>query len=100
MADGRMTNAKVADGKLQVARGELKMGDEQCEVEAGGCDEGQSSEPKMTEGSSGPSRGITILSVSLRMRRMTRTESCPTKVSTRQANRHRAMASGNASLTT
>src|SRR5271157_144763 len=44
---------QVADGKLQVARGELKMGDEQCEVEAGGCDEGQSSEP-MTEGSSGP----------------------------------------------
>ena len=44
---------QVADGELQVARGELKMGDEQCEVEAGGCDEGQSSEP-MTEGSSGP----------------------------------------------
>ena len=36
-----------------MAGGELKMGDEQCEVEAGGCDEGQSSEP-MTEGSSGP----------------------------------------------
>ncbi len=31
----------------------MKMGDEQCEVEAGGCAEGQSSEP-MTEGSSGP----------------------------------------------
>src|SRR5271157_6379155 len=44
---------QVADGKLQVARGELKMGDQQCEVEAGGCDQGQSSEP-MTEGSSGP----------------------------------------------
>src|SRR5208337_1567626 len=37
----------------QVAGGELKMGDQQCEVEAGGCDQGQSSEP-MTEGSSGP----------------------------------------------
>ena len=44
---------QVAEGELQVAGGELKMGDEQCEVEAGGCDEGQSSEP-MTEGSSGP----------------------------------------------
>ena len=43
----------MAEGELQVAGGELKMGDEQCEVEAGGCDEGQSSEP-MTEGSSGP----------------------------------------------
>ena len=36
---------QVADGELQVAGCELKMGDEQCEVEAGGCDEGQSSEP-------------------------------------------------------
>ena len=64
MADGRgrMANnecqmaddeCQVAEGELQVAGGELKMGDEQCEVEAGGCDEGQSSEP-MTEGSSGP----------------------------------------------
>ena len=44
---------QVAEGELQVAGCELKMGDEQCEVEAGGCDEGQSSEP-MTEGSSGP----------------------------------------------
>ena len=44
---------QVADGEIQVAGCELKMGDEQCEVEAGGCDEGQSSEP-MTEGSSGP----------------------------------------------
>ncbi len=40
-------------GDLQVAGGELKMEDDQCEVEAGGCDQGQSSEP-MTEGSSGP----------------------------------------------
>ena len=44
---------QVAEGKLQVAGGELKMGDQQCEVEAGGCDQGQSSEP-MTEESSGP----------------------------------------------
>ena len=44
---------QVAEGDLQVAGFELKMGDEQCEVEAGGCDEGQSSKP-MTEGSSGP----------------------------------------------
>ncbi len=59
----RTTNAKwqmpnggwqMANDECQVAGGELKkMGDEQCEVEAGGCDEGQSSEP-MTEGSSGP----------------------------------------------
>ena len=40
-------------GEIQVAGGELKMGNEQCEVQAGGCDEGQSSEP-MTEGSFGP----------------------------------------------
>ena len=44
---------QMADDEWQVAGGELKMGDEQCEVEAGGCDQGQSSEP-MTEGSSGP----------------------------------------------
>ena len=44
---------QVAEGELQVAGGELKMGDEQCEVEAGGCDQGQSSEPT-TEASSGP----------------------------------------------
>ena len=44
---------QVAEGELQVAGCELKMGDQQCEVEAGGCDEGQSSEP-MTEASSGP----------------------------------------------
>ena len=44
---------QVADDECQVAGGELKMGDEQCEVEAGGCDEGQNSEP-MTEGISGP----------------------------------------------
>ena len=37
----------------QVAGGELKTGDQQCEVEAGGCDQGQSGEP-MTEGSFGP----------------------------------------------
>ena len=59
---GRMANdewqvahdeCQVAEGELLVAGGELKMGDEQCEVEAGGCDQGQSSEP-MTKGSSGP----------------------------------------------
>src|SRR5271165_3908310 len=59
---GRMANdecqvaddgCQVAEGELQVAGGELKMEVEQCEVEAGGCDQGQSSEP-MTEGSSGP----------------------------------------------
>jgi len=44
---------QVAEGEPQVAGGELKMGDEQCEVQAGGCDEGRSSEP-MTEGISGP----------------------------------------------
>src|SRR5271166_3125510 len=44
---------QMADDEWQVAGGELKMGDQQCEVEAGGCDQGQSSEP-MTEGSSGP----------------------------------------------
>ena len=43
----------MAEGDLQVAGGKPKMGDEQREVQAGGCDEGQSSEP-MTEGSSGP----------------------------------------------
>src|SRR5208337_3460547 len=48
--------AEKANDKCQVAGGELKMGDEQCEVEAGGCDEGQSSEP-MTEGCSGPVGG-------------------------------------------
>ncbi len=53
VAEGEL---QVAEGELQVAGGELKMGDEQCEVEAGGCDEGQSSEP-MTEGSSGPVGG-------------------------------------------
>ena len=47
---------QVADGEIQVARGELKMGDEQCEVEAGGCDEGQSSEP-MIEANPGPAVG-------------------------------------------
>src|SRR5271157_610354 len=50
VAEGEL---QVAEGELQVAGGELKMGDEQCEVEAGGCDQGQSSEP-MTEGCSGP----------------------------------------------
>jgi len=50
MADGEL---QVAAGELQVAAGELKMGDELREVEAGGCAEGQSSEP-MTEGRSGP----------------------------------------------
>ena len=44
---------QVAEGDLQVAGGEPKMGDEQREVQAGGCDQGKSSEP-MTEGSSGP----------------------------------------------
>src|SRR5271165_1224221 len=67
---------QVAEGVLQVAGGELKTGDEQRELEAGGCDDGQSSEP-MPEGSSGPITGhdsqrVTILSVSLRMRQMTR----------------------------
>ena len=56
---GRMANdewqmaddeCQVAEGELQVAGGE--MGDEQCEVKADGCDQGQSSEP-MTEASSG-----------------------------------------------
>ena len=53
-----MTNdeCQVAHDECQVAGGELKMGDQQCEVEAGGCDEGQSSEP-MREGSSGPIMG-------------------------------------------
>ncbi len=55
VADDRVADdgCQVAEDELQVAGGELKMGDEQCEVEAGGCDEGQSSEP-MTEGSSVP----------------------------------------------
>jgi hypothetical protein len=57
MTNGRwqMADAECqeAEGELQEAGGELKMGDEQCEVQAGGCDEGHSSEP-MTEGSSGP----------------------------------------------
>ncbi len=57
MADdrGQMANdgCQVAEGEPQVAGGELKMGDEQCEVQAGGCNEGQNSEP-MTEGISGP----------------------------------------------
>ena len=44
---------QVAEHELQVAGGELKMEDEQYEVEAGGCDQGQSSEPT-TEASSGP----------------------------------------------
>jgi hypothetical protein len=47
---------QVAEGVLQVAGGELKTGDEQRELEAGGCDDGQSSEP-MPEGSSGPITG-------------------------------------------
>ena len=59
---GRMANdewqlahdeCQVAEGELLVAGGELKMEDEQYEVEAGGCDQGQSSEPT-TEASSGP----------------------------------------------
>ncbi len=36
---------KVTEGELQVAEGELQKVDEQCEVEAGGCDESESSEP-------------------------------------------------------
>ena len=56
---GRMANdewqmaddeCQVAEGELQVAGGEI--GDEQCEVKADDCDQGQSSEP-MTEASSG-----------------------------------------------
>ena len=52
---GQMANdgCQVAEGEPQVAGGELKMGDEQCEVQAGGCNEGQNSEP-MTDGISGP----------------------------------------------
>ncbi len=49
-----------ADGKCQMADDEWQMADDECQVaegelqlEAGGCDEGQSSEP-MTEGCSGP----------------------------------------------
>ena len=55
IADFGMGNgeAEKADGKCQMADDGCRMGDEQYEVEAGGCDEGQSSEP-MTEGSSGP----------------------------------------------
>ena len=48
---GRMANDEwqMAEDECQVARvspggGELKMGDEQCEVKADGCDQGQSSE--------------------------------------------------------
>jgi hypothetical protein len=56
-ADGKCQMAddewQMASDECQVAGGELTMGDEPCEVEASGCDEGQSSEP-MTEGSSGP----------------------------------------------
>ena len=56
-ADGKCQMAddecQMANDECQVAGGELTMGDEPCEVEASGCDEGQSSEP-MTEGSSGP----------------------------------------------
>ena len=44
---------QMANDECQVGGSELTMGDEPCEVEASGCDEGQSSEP-MTEGSSGP----------------------------------------------
>ena len=102
MADDKWQMAddecQVAEGELQVAGGELKMGDEQCEVEAGGCDEGQSSEP-MTEGSSGPIVGHDSHRV-IEDSTKTRSESCPTKMRTRQANRDRAMASGSASLTT
>ena len=57
MADdrGQMANdeCQAAEGEPQVAGGELKMGNEQCEVQAGGCNEGQNSEP-MTEGMFGP----------------------------------------------
>ena len=61
MSDGgrQMANdeCQVAEGESQVAGGELKMGDEQCEVQAGGCNEGQNSEP-MTEGIFRSGRGI------------------------------------------
>src|SRR5271166_6251421 len=57
MSDGgrQMANdeCQAAEGEPQVAGGELKMGNEQCEVQAGGCNEGQNSEP-MTEGMFGP----------------------------------------------
>ncbi len=60
MADdrGQMANdgCQVAEGEPQVAGCQLKMGDEQCEVQAGGCNEGQNSEP-MTDGSYGPAVG-------------------------------------------
>jgi hypothetical protein len=56
-ADGKCQMAddecQMGNDECQVAGGELTMGDEPCEVEASGCDEGQSREP-MTEGSSGP----------------------------------------------
>ena len=48
MADGKCQRAdgggQMAENGGQMAEGELQMADEQCEVEAGGCDEGQSSE--------------------------------------------------------
>src|SRR5208337_4063793 len=44
---------RMPDGRGRKAIDEWQMADDECEVAAGGCDEGQSSEP-MTEGSSGP----------------------------------------------
>ncbi len=55
MADGK---CQMADGKCQMAEDEWQMANDECQVaegepqEAGGCDEGQSSEP-MTEGWAG-----------------------------------------------
>ena len=89
---------QVAEGDLQVAGGKPKMGDEQREVQAGGCDEGQSSEP-MTEGSSGPVVGHDSQRVT-EDATDDKIGTLPPKVRTRQANRDRAMASGSASLTT
>jgi len=57
MADdrGRMVNDEwqMADDECQVADDEIQVANEQREVESGGCDEGESSEP-MAEGSFGP----------------------------------------------
>ena len=101
-ADGK---CQMADDECQVAPGELQVAGDKSqnpksprEVETGGCEEGLSSEP-MTEASSGPIVGHDSI-VALRIRRTTRSGSCPTKMRTRQANRDRAMASGSSSLTT
>ena len=54
MQDGGMTRCRMTDEECHVAEGELqRAADEQGEVEVGGRDEGQNSEP-MAEASSGP----------------------------------------------